>query len=272
MAPCSDPSDLAPFTRAELESLRRLGRDAACILNRLLSLAKPGSTTGELEQLFLHAAANVRARPAMLHYCGFPTGIAVARRNVVCRGIPRDDDILSAGELLGIDIALERDGVYVDLAATIPIGTVSSELHEIILKALDVLRLSIDAVQPWGPVSAVADACARAVSGTRFIIADGLNGHGIGRVLHCAPDIPHGGNSRSSCIFRPGTAIALEPVVLDVVTTVCLSADGWAIQPSVPAHSAFFEHTVLIGDGGPEVITLTADECSWEPPGGFRSL
>lgn len=238
---------------AEIEGFAKAGKIAATILEAVLAEAKPGTTTGELDELAQGLCAEHGVKPAFLGYRGFPAAICASVNEEVVHGIP-GSRALEEGDILSVDIGTDLDGFLGDTARTIVVGGMPSDL----VRACDAaLENAIRAARPGGRLSDVGQAVARVAKKNGFKVAQNYGGHGIDRGrLHSDPFVwnraMHG--FEEDVELYPGMIIAIEPMLVEGESgDVVLLEDGWTVIAE--GSAAHFEHTIAITAEGVRVLT-----------------
>jgi methionyl aminopeptidase len=242
----------------ERDSMRYAGEFNASVMDFLRPQIQVGITTGEIDKLAHDYIVSHRHRPACLGYQGFPKSICTSVNDVVCHGIP-DDYALNDGDIVNIDITSIVNGWLGDQSETILLGKVSEEAREITQCALDCLYLGIDALTPGCRVADIGRAITAEAQHRHFGVVREYVGHGIGRRFHQEPSIPHYPN-RQAHIDRlyPGMCFTIEPMINAGSRETLLDRnDGWTVRTRDGHLSAQFEHTILMTEEGPEILTLT---------------
>jgi len=238
----------------EIEKMRKSGETAAHILNRLADIVAPGVTTGDID----HAAARLMAeegvRSAFLGYRKFPGQICISVNDEVVHGIGGHRKI-QYGDIVKLDVGIVRDGWIGDTAMTVPVGIIDPETERL----LTVTEQSLNgAVQMARAGRRLGDLCAHiektAVSAGYSVVREFV-GHGVGRALHEEPQVPNFGKPGSGPVLKAGMTIAIEPMVNMGRAKVRVLGDKWTVVAADGLPSAHFEHTVLVTDGAPEVLT-----------------
>jgi len=234
--------------------MRVAGRMVAEILAMLSERVVPGITTGELDQHAEQECLKRKAKPAFKGYGGFPFSICASPNEKVVHGFP-DRTPLQEGEILSIDFGVVVDGFYGDAAVTLPVGKISAERQRL----LDVTRRSLDlaiaACQVGGRLGDVSHAVQSCVEPEGFSVVREFVGHGIGRKLHEAPQIPNFGPAGQGPRLKAGMVLAIEPMINAGTPGVTILQDGWTAVTLDGRPSAHFEHTVALTDEGPEILT-----------------
>lgn len=252
-------------TSAEIETLRVAGRHLAEVLDAVEQAIAPGVTLLELNAI---AEREIRARgdtPAFLGYRPisapkpFPATLCVALNNIVVHGIPtKDNAILKEGDILGIDTGLVHEGMIVDAGRTVPVGAIDQVAGELLAVTHEALREGIAAAKAdntVGDIGHAIESYVRRVSG--FTIVELLCGHGVGHNVHEEPQIPNVGRAGSGPRLVPGMVLAIEPMLNEGSKDVVFERDGYTVRTKDSMRSAHFEHTIVVTEHGPEILTVS---------------
>lgn len=245
-------------TEEEREGLRAAGRFNAEVMDYVRPHVAAGVTTAELDRLVHEYIVGHGHVPACLGYHGFPKSCCTSINHVICHGIP-DATVLAEGDIVNVDVTSIVNGWYGDQSETFLIGPVSDEARALVQVTFDAMWLGIDAVEPGGSVYAIGEAIFNHATKHKLSVVEQYQGHGTGREFHQEPGIPHFPHPKSRWdILKPGTCFTIEPM-LNVGTrdTVLDRRDGWTVRTRDGKLSAQFEHTILMTEQGPEVLTLT---------------
>ncbi len=239
--------------------MRRAGRVAAQALQAVVDAVRPGITTRELDQIAEDRIRALGGVPSFLGYRGFPASICTSVDDEVVHGIPGPRK-LHAGEIISLDLGAIVDGFHGDLAVTVPVGSVSTEVTKLLRVTKEALEVGIRAVRPEGHLGDVSAAIQRSVEAHGFSVVREFAGHGIGRRLHEEPQIPNFGRPGNGVILKPGMTLAIEPMVNMGTSEVGMDQDGWTVRTRDRKPSAHFEHTVAVSKDGPIVLTGLSEE------------
>ncbi len=225
---------------------------------------QPGVTTAWLDSLIHQYTLDHGHTPACLGYPGdkypFPKSCCISVNDVICHGIPCDDE-LKPGDIANIDLTTIVDGWHGDQSETFLIGDVDFETRRVTQCAFECLYVAIDAIEPECLISRVGEAIVDHVS-THYAgygVVDKYIGHGIGLKFHQPPNIPHVPNrsSRQERLY-PGMCFTIEPMINGGTSkTVSDPIDGWTVRTADGKVSAQFEHSILMTEDGPEILTIT---------------
>lgn len=239
---------------AELQKMRAAGRIVAEILAQLETMIRPGVTTGELDRFAEQECLRRGAKPAFKGYGGFPYAICASPNDRVVHGFP-DRRPLCEGEILGIDFGVLYQGYYGDAAVTVPIGTIDAETSRLVEATRESLYRGIDKAVPGGRLTDISHAVQSWVEPRGFSVVRDFVGHGIGRQLHEAPQLPNFGAPGQGPRLKAGMTLAIEPMINAGSPGVKILEDGWTAVTQDGKRSAHFEHTVAITEHGPEILT-----------------
>ncbi len=239
---------------AELQKMRLAGQIVARVLGLLTERIKPGVTTAELNRLAEEECRRHNAKPAFKGYGGFPYAICASPNDRVVHGFP-DDKPLSEGDILSIDFGVIYQGFYGDSAITVAVGEVDDETQRLLTVTRDSLEQGIGKAVPGGRLSDISNAVQSWVEERGFSVVREFVGHGIGRQLHEAPQIPNFGPAGQGPKLKEGMVFAIEPMINAGLPGVKILEDGWTAVTQDGRRSAHFEHTVAITDHGPDILT-----------------
>jgi len=239
---------------ADLEKMRAAGRIVAETLALLKDRIGPGVTTAELDRLAEDFCSRQGGKPAFKGYGGFPYAICSSPNDRVVHGFP-DNNPLQEGDILSIDFGVFYKGFFGDAAITVSVGDLDDETQQLVTATHESLDLAIVKAVPNGRLSDISHAVQAWVEPKGFSVVREFVGHGIGRNLHEAPQIPNYGQAGQGPRLKAGMVLAIEPMINAGVPGVKILEDGWTAVTQDGKRSAHFEHTVAITDNGPEILT-----------------
>lgn len=234
--------------------MRAAGKIVATILELLKSRISPGVTTSELDRLAEQECRRQKAKPAFKGYGGFPFAICASPNDRVVHGFPNDQP-LQPGDILSIDFGVIYQGFYGDSAITVPVGEIDEETARLLTATRESLSAGIAKAVPGGRLTDISHAVQTWVEQRGFSVVREFVGHGIGRQLHEAPQIPNFGAPGLGTKLQSGMVLAIEPMINAGLPGVKIMKDGWTAVTQDGRRSAHFEHTVAITDHGPEILT-----------------
>jgi methionyl aminopeptidase len=242
------------LTADQIVSIRAGGKILRDCLAHIASLVKPGVTTGELDK---EAERFIRAhggRPAFKGYNGFTGTLCISVNDEVVHGIPGPREI-QAGDIVSLDGGVIYDGLYTDACITVGAGEIDPATKKFLDVTSDTLEKVVRKVVKAGVhVGDISSFIQRNLEGAGYHPIPTLTGHGLGSTLHQFPDVPNVGKAGSGPQLPAGTVIAIEPIPTMGSTEVYTEDDGWTIRTVDGNLSCHFEHTVLITEGGCEII------------------
>lgn len=248
-------------TPDEIERLRESGRRLAKILKALREHAKSGVSGLELDQLARKLAAEGGDKPSFLDYkpkgakTSYPAAICFSVNDEVVHGIPTAEKILKDGDIVGIDMGLIHKGMITDSAVTVAIGKIDAEAEKILKVTTEALSKGIAAAKAGHTTGDIGFAVESFVKPHGYGIIRELCGHGVGYKVHEDPFIPNYGNKGEGAQLKPGMVIAIEPMLNEGGREIILDSDGYTWKTKDGKRSAHFEHTIVIGENGPEIVT-----------------
>ena len=246
---------------SEIAAMARAGTILARVLKELKKHVRAGVATKELDELAHKLVLHYGAKPAFLGYGEgkeqkkFPASLCVSVNDEVVHGLP-SGRVLQEGDIVGLDFGVLLDGFYTDGAITVAVGKKTQPQVKKLLEVTELaLKLGINAARLGNHIGDIGNAVQTLVEKHGFGVIRQLVGHGIGRQLHEAPQVPNFGKPGMGEILQEGMIIAIEPMVAMRDWNVILSPDGWAYKTADGSLSAHFEHTVAITKKGPRVLT-----------------
>ena len=242
-------------TPNQVRSMRRAGEVVAMVLQRMAECVAPGVTTSQLDAIAEAVIVANGAIPAFKGYRGYPSTICASVNEEVVHGIP-GSRVLVEGDIIGIDVGATVDGFCGDAAATFPVGAISQESERLISTTREALEVAIKTCRVGKRIGDISHAVQSYVEAQGYSVVRDFVGHGIGRNMHEDPQVPNFGLPGTGPRLRPGLTIAIEPMVNEGTFEVEVLANEWTVVTSDRKRSAHFEHTVLITDDGPEILTV----------------
>jgi len=238
----------------EAEKMRISCRAAAEVLERVMVLIHPGVTTGEIDRAAAQFIAETGGTSAFLGYHGFPGNICVSINEEVIHGIggPRK---IQYGDIVKLDIGILKNGWIGDTAATVPAGLVNPAVQKLIDATEEALTIAISHARAGKRLGDLCASVEAHIMEHGYSVVRDFVGHGVGRRLHEEPQIPNFGTPKTGPRLKPGMTLAIEPMVNMGMAAVKILQDGWTVVSADAKPSAHVEHTVLITEGEPEILT-----------------
>jgi methionyl aminopeptidase len=238
-----------------IERMRVAGRIAGQALEEVGRHIRPGVTTDELDQVGHDFLVERDAYPSTLGYRGFPKSLCTSLNEVICHGIP-DDTVLRDGDIINIDITAFLDGVHGDTDATFLVGDVDEESRLLVERTHEAMMRGIRAVRPGRAVNVIGRVIESYARRFGYGVVRDFTGHGIGTTFHSGLIIPHYDDPAASLIMEPGMTFTIEPMLTLGTIAYDIWDDGWTVVTKDRKRTAQFEHTLLVTDGGHEILTL----------------
>jgi len=240
----------------ELDKMRHAGQLAAALLDHLESMIKPGVSTLELNDEAERWTQAHGATSAPLGYHGFPKSICTSVNEVICHGIPNEKQILKEGDIINIDVTPILDGYHGDTSRTFFVGTPSPNAKKLVETTYECMMKGIYAVQPGGRIGDIGAAIQEYAESQGFSVVRDFVGHGINRVFHTSPQVPHYGTRGKGKRLRPGMVFTVEPMINEGTYQPEMLPDKWTAVTKDRKLSAQFEHTIAVTREGVEILTL----------------
>jgi methionyl aminopeptidase len=240
----------------ELNLMRKAGGITAQILEEMVNMAKPGISTGDLDQYAERRIKELGALPAFKGYQGFPASVCISLNDEVVHGIPSSKRVLKDGDIVSLDFGVIYQGWYGDSARTVAVGKVKPEVQKLVDTTRESLYKGIEQCREGNRVFDIGHAVQNYVEGFGFSVVREFVGHGIGRALHEDPQVPNYGPKGKGLLLKVGMVLAIEPMINAGSHEVKVLADGWTAVTVDRSLSAHFEHTVAITPKGPEILTV----------------
>lgn len=239
----------------KIEAMRAGGRILADILGRLQEQVAPGVNELELnkwvEQEILAAGATVAYYEKEV---GFPGAICISVNDELIHGVP-EDNVLVSGDKVSFDLTIGYKGYYVDSAFSMIVGEGSAIVRRLLSVTESALLEGIERVRPTGRLGDVGHAVEQVLEKGKLGIIRNYVGHGIGKKMHMAPEVPNYGRAGTGIVMKPGDTFCIEPMSSLGKVATKIADDGWTVLLKDGSIGAHFEHTVLVTPDGVEVLT-----------------
>lgn len=238
----------------QIQMLRQSCKLAKLVLDSTKILAKPGTTTEEIDCYVHDLIISNNAYPSPLNYKGFKKSVCTSVNNVLCHGVP-DDRPLMDGDLISVDVSVYLNGYHGDCCATYCVGQVDELGKNLISVAQQCLIQGIEACGPGRSFTDIGKAIETFCHQSGHNVVSSITGHGIGKYFHGPPAIYHTSLYCYPGIMKPGMIFTIEPVVCQGSEDIAMLDDGWTIVSNDNSRGAQFEHTILITNKGYDVLT-----------------
>ncbi len=270
------------YTKEEIEAIRHVGNLASRLLDYITPFVKSGISTKRLDDLMLDYTEKVLgAKSACLHYkpegmTPYPAATCISVNHVICHGIPSENKILKKGDIVNIDVTLEKDGFYGDNSRMFQVGKPSVAGNRLVEATFGCMWAGIEAVRPGGNFNDIGEACYNYVSPLGLTIVREYGGHGIGKVFHGEPHVSHFPISAPTATFEPGMIFTVEPMVNAGKRYITTLGNGWTVVTKDQSLSAQWELQVLVTETGYDILTVSAGSREapswvkgWKKPAGL---
>jgi methionyl aminopeptidase len=238
----------------DLEGLRAAGQVVARAIRAMRAQVKPGVTTGELDEVGARVFADAGARSAPQLAYGFPGVNCISVNDEAVHGIPGRKK-LKNGDLVKLDVTAELDGYYADACVSVPVGKVNPSRLSLVAAAQEALNEALAVAKAGTPINHIGRTVESVVSGRGYSVCRELIGHGIGREIHEWPNVPNYEDPGLSAPLTAGLVITIEPIISAGNGEIYGADDGWTYKTADGALSAHVEHTLVITDDAPILLT-----------------
>jgi methionyl aminopeptidase len=249
-------------TEEEIEILKEGGKRHAYILAEVSKKVVPGVSTEDLEKYAEKLIKEGGDKGAFFNYTPkgakrpYPANLCVSINNEIVHGIPNEKPtILQEGDIVSLDLGLVHEGLITDAAVTLPVGNVSEENRKLIEHCKEALYLGIKEARGGGNVGDIGFAIESFVRPLGYGLCEGLSGHGVGYKVHEDPFVPNEGKKGRGEKLVPGMVIAIEPMLSLGTDKIVLASDGYTYKTGDGSNAAHYEHTIVITDGDPIILT-----------------
>jgi len=248
-------------TAEELALMRASGRLLAQVFEMLDGLTLEGMSTLAVNDLVeRYITHDLRARAASKGQYGFAYVLNSSINQVVCHGVPSAEEVIRDGDIVNLDITLEKNGFITDSSKTYIVGDASTGARRLVRVTREAMWKGIKQVRPGARLGDVGAAIEKHAKANGYSVVRDYCGHGIGREMHEAPNVLHFGRPGTGEVLREGMTFTIEPMINQGTRRVSTSEDGWTVVTDDGKLSAQFEHTVAVTRTGVEVLTLRAGE------------
>ena len=239
----------------EIDKMRKAGEITALTHRLLEENICDGVTTGELDRIAYEFIKSKGAVPSFLNYSGYPNSVCLSVNDVVIHGIP-GKQIIRSGDIVSVDIGAYLNGYHADQAATYPCGQVSAEAQRLIDVTKQSFFEGIKNAREGNRISDISNAVQKYVEQNGFSVVRDYVGHGVGRELHEAPEVPNYGKANKGVRLYTGMTLAVEPMVNQGKYDVYRLKDGWTVKTVDGSLSAHYEHSIAVTKNEPVLLTI----------------
>lgn len=249
-------------TEEDIRLIREAGRRLARVMREVSTAAVPGVSTQELNDRAERLIRDGGDTPAFLHYqpagasSPFPATLCVSVNDEAVHGIPSKERTLKEGDIVSLDAGLTHQGRIADMCVTVPVGKIDEEAKRLIEVTKKAMELGVAVSRGGACVGDIGRAIEPYVEKEGFEVVADLGGHGVGYAVHEEPHIFHIARKGKGMKLSPGMVITVEPTVSEGSGEVDLAGDEWTYKTIDGSRCAQWEHTILITEGAPEILTI----------------
>ncbi|MGL5149020.1 MAG: type I methionyl aminopeptidase [Clostridium sp.] len=242
--------------KEQIDGIKASGIINTGILDEVEKHIKIGMKTSEIDKIVYDYTIAHGAIPAPLNYQGYPKSVCTSINDVVCHGIPSENEILKEGDIVNVDVSTIHNGYFSDASRTYKIGNVAPEVDKLVRVAKECLEKGFEAAKPWGFIGDIGEAVQKHAEANGFSVVRDFGGHGIGLAFHEDPFVAHIGEKGTDMMMVPGMCFTIEPMINMGDFKIFIDADDdWTVLTEDGSWSAQFEYTILITEEGAEIIS-----------------
>ncbi len=243
-------------SKEEIRRISKASQIVAKTLKAIEEVVKPEATTKEIENFAEDIIKNSGGKPAFKGYKGFPGSICISINDEVVHGIPSKSRKLKQGDIVGIDLGVIYDSFIGDAARTYPVGNISESAGKLLKITEESLYIGISMAKPGNRVSDISHSIQTYVEKNGYSVVRDFVGHGVGRQLHEEPQIPNYGAPNKGPRLKKGMVLAIEPMINIGRCEVGVEENGWTAVTADGSLSAHFEHTIVVTENKPQILTM----------------
>lgn len=250
------PSRSLLKTPRQIEAIKKSAELNTAVLDHVAAHIHAGMSTEEIDRLVYDYTTGHGGIPAPLNYEGFPKSVCTSINNVICHGIPDENEILQEGDIINVDVSTILDGYYSDASRMFTIGELSPEAEKIVRVTRECVELGLKAARPWGHLGDIAYAINTHAQANGYSVVEEIGGHGIGLEFHEDPFVSYVTPKGSEMVLAPGLMFTIEPMVNEGSPDFFVDEEnGWTVYTIDDGLSAQVEYMVLITETGVEVVS-----------------
>ena len=252
------PSRELILSEEQIEGIRKAGVVNTGVLDEVARQIHIGMNTQEIDDICMAYCEAHGAIPACLNYEGFPKSVCTSINEVVCHGIPKEEDVLQEGDIINVDFTTILDGYYADASRMFIMGKTSPEKEQLVRVARECLEVGMEAAKPYCFVGDIGNAIQKHADKYHYGVVRDLCGHGVGLKFHEEPEVVHYGRKGTGMLLVPGMVFTIEPMINMGSWKVFVDEDdpyGWEVISWDEKPSAQWEHTFVMREHGLEILT-----------------
>ena len=243
-------------TAADIEGIKRSAAINIGVLDYVADHIAPGVTTAQIDQWIYDYTVDHGGIPADLNFEGYPKSVCTSINDVVCHGIPSEDDVLREGDIVNVDCSTILNGYFSDSSRMFCIGEVSEERRRLVEVTHESVQRGLAAVKPWAPLGDMSHAVQSCVEEAGFNVVREFGGHGIGKEFHEDPFVGFVGEPGEGPIMAPGMCFTIEPMVNAGAPEINMDdPNGWTVRTADGSDSAQWEVQLVVTEDGYELLS-----------------
>lgn len=243
-------------TPHQIEMIRKSANLNTAVLDHVAANIKAGMSTADIDKLVYDYTTKHGGIPAPLNYQGFPKSVCTSINNVVCHGIPDENEILEEGDIINVDVSTILDGYYSDASRMFTIGEIGERAERIVRVTKECVELGLKEAKPWGHLGDIAHAINSHAQAHGYSVVEEIGGHGIGLEFHEDPYVCYVAPKGTEMVLVPGMIFTIEPMINEGSPDFFIDEDnGWTVYTEDDGLSAQVEYMVLITEDGAEVLS-----------------
>lgn len=243
-------------TPEQIAEIRKSADLNTAVLDHVAAHIKAGMSTAEIDKLVYDFTTEHGGIPAPLNYEGFPKSVCTSINNVICHGIPSEDEILQDGDIINVDVSTILNGYYSDASRMFAIGNLDERSEKIMRVTKECVELGLKAAKPWGHLGDIAHAINSHARANGYSVVEEIGGHGIGLEFHEEPFVSYVTRKGTEMVLVPGMMFTIEPMINEGTPEFFVDEDnGWTVYTLDDGLSAQIEYMVLVTEKGVEVLT-----------------
>lgn len=241
-------------TKEEFEAIRNAGLIVRKMLNKMTECIEPGITTSEINSIGADVMYSNKAHSAPMVVYGFPKEVCISVNDEIVHGIPGERVVL-AGDIVKLDVVVEKDGFFADAAVSVAVPPISNEKYSLLKCAEEAFYKSLSVARAGNHVCEIGRVIENVVARYGFSVVKPLSGHGIGKTIHESPPVPNFYDISNKEVLSEGLVITIEPIITMTESKIFQDYDGWTIRTKNGVPAAHYEHTIVITKDGPVLLT-----------------
>jgi len=243
-------------TPEQIEMIRKSAELNTAVLDYVEANIKAGMSTADIDKLVYDYTTQHGGIPAPLNYQGFPKSVCTSINNVVCHGIPDENEILEEGDIINVDVSTILNGYYSDASRMFTIGEIDESAERIVRVTKECVELGLKEAKPWNHLGDIAHAINSHAQAHGYSVVEEIGGHGIGLEFHEDPYVCYVAPKGTEMVLVPGMIFTIEPMINEGSPDFFIDEDnGWTVYTEDDGLSAQIEYMVLITEDGAEVLS-----------------